>query len=93
LGVEGISQFYAGKYLWIISKDLKGNKSYVNCQITDGSDNTAPALTPAAKAPSLPAAGKDPDTMAANILTRFKQATASPAKPQVTQDQFVDVAF
>ncbi len=93
LGVEGISQFYAGKYLWIISKDTKGNKSYVNCQITDGSDNTAPALTPAAKAPSLPAAGKDPDTMAANILTRFKQATASPAKPQVTQDQFVDVAF
>ena len=96
LGADGISSFYAGKFLWIISKEIKGNKSYVNCQITDSNDNPAPALKPAAKASSLPtaaAAGKSPDTMAANIMARIKKAAASPVKDQVTQDQFVDVAF
>lgn len=102
-----LTGFYAGKYLWIISKETKGNKSYVSCQITDGDDNTKPAIAVAPPKPGLPPApaaaapGKDRATMAADILARFTAAggpanaavSSKPAADPLTADKYDDIPF
>lgn len=92
MDAAGLTSYYAGKYLWIISKEVKGSKSYVTCQICDGDGDTAPALTPAATPkPGLPpAAPKSHPVTAADILSRFKASggpkAAVSARPAAAPD-------
>lgn len=105
MDAAGLTSYYAGKFLWIISKEVKGSKSYVTCQICDGDGDTAPALNPAATPkpglPPAPTAAKPAlDPRIASILARASGGPANAAvspKPTaadpLTADKYDDIPF